>query len=243
MSAVPYRILVADDDLVSRLAMEDTLRAGPPSEVATVDDGPSAWTALRGPLPFDLVCLDVRMPPPDGLELAERIRATPALKRVPVMLITSTADRNTVLSATRLQLQGFVVKPVNADTVGRIAKVLEQLDASILEPTAATLARLRLDADRHARYVGAFLQQMRALGEVATALDEGGAGAGAHRASFVQKCDACRTAALTMGAPRLEQAVGDALAAAQAESPGAAATMRQAVYWLERVARSRALAA
>jgi CheY-like chemotaxis protein len=237
------RILVADDDLVSRLAMEDALRAGPPADVTVAEDGPSAWNALRGEGgagPFDLVCLDVRMPPPDGLELAERIRHTPALKRVPVMLITSTADRNTVLSATKLQLQGFLVKPVNAETPARIAKVIEQLDASILEPAAATIARLRIDAGRHARYVAAYAQQMQALAEMAAQVD----GAGATptlRAQFIARIDACRTASLTLGASRLEQVVADAAAAAAAEAEGAAMAMAQAMYWLHRVAAARGL--
>ena len=70
---------------------------------------------LTGERCFDLICLDVRMPPPDGLELVARLRAAPALKRVPTMLITSTADRTPCSSATRSDLQGFIVKPVGPE--------------------------------------------------------------------------------------------------------------------------------
>lgn len=240
MSDTNVRILVADDDLVSRLAMEDTLRAVPGAAITLAEDGPSAWNALKGEARFDLVCLDVRMPPPDGLELAERIRHTAGLKRVPVMLITSTADRNTVLSATKLQLQGFIVKPVNAETAARIVKSLEQLDASILEPAAATVARLKLDPERHARYAAAFLQQLEALAALGGELDSGAANP-TLRTQFATKADACRTAALTMGSPRIEQVVGDALAAVQSEQPGAGLAMAQAVYWLRRVGSARGL--
>lgn len=238
MTPPRLRILVADDDLVSRMAMEDALKAGPPADIVLAEDGPAAWNQLRGAGPFDLVCLDVRMPPPDGLELAERIRHTPALKRVPVMLITSTADRNTVLSATKLNLQGFVVKPVNAETIGRVARSLEQLDESVLEPAAQTIARLRIDAARHARYVAAFVQQMQVLADLAAQADEPGA-APALRTQFVARSDAGRTAALTIGSPRLEQVVADAASAAQAEQAGAGAAMAQAMYWLRRVAAAR----
>src|ERR1700748_3487064 len=150
------RILVADDDLVSRLAMEDVLRQCGAPEIVLAEDGASAWQRMTGERCFDLICLDVRMPPPDGLELVARLRAAPALRRVPAMLITSTADRDTVMSATRSDLQGFIVKPVGSDTVTRILRVLAQLDASILEPADAAIARLRVDTERHARYVGAF---------------------------------------------------------------------------------------
>jgi CheY-like chemotaxis protein len=231
------RILVADDDLVSRLAMEDVLRQCGAPEVQLTEDGASAWDALCGAPCFDLICLDVRMPPPDGLELVARLRAAPALKRVPAMLITGTSDRSTVLGATRADLQGFIVKPVGPDTVGRILRVLAQLDASILEPAAAATARLRIDGERHARYVAAFIQQIQALAGLADELATDAAGSQA-RAAFVQKADACRTAALTLGSTRIEQLISDALALLADGQPGASRAMAQAVYWLRRVARA-----
>ena len=236
------RILVADDDLVSRLAMEDVLRQCGEPEIVLAEDGASAWQRLTGEPCFDLICLDVRMPPPDGLELVARLRAAPALKRVPAMLITSTADRNTVLSATRSDLQGFIVKPVGPDTAMRLLRVLAQLNASILEPPDSAIARLRIDSERHARYVSAFIQQIQSLAalaeELATAV-----GGSQVRTAFVQKADACRTAALTLGSTRVEQLISDALALLTEGKPGASRAMAQAVYWLARVSRQAVRAA
>ena len=228
------RILVADDDLVSRLAMEDVLRQCGAPEIVLAEDGAAAWRLMSGEACFDLICLDVRMPPPDGLELVARLRAAPALKRVPAMLITSTADRSTVLAATRSDLQGFIVKPVGADTVTRIQRALAQLDASILEPVGAAIARLRVDAERHARYVSAFSAQIRSLSGLAQELASATGGSQAQSA-FMQKADACRTAALTLGSPRIEQLISDALALRAAGQPGAERAMFQATYWLDRV--------
>jgi CheY-like chemotaxis protein len=233
------RILVADDDLVSRLAMEDVLRQCGQPEIVLAEDGPSAWLRMNGEQCFDLLCLDVRMPPPDGLELVARLRAAPALRRVPAMLITAATDRSTVLSATRSDLQGFIVKPVGSDTVTRILRVLAQLDASILEPVELATARLRVDGERHARYVAAFMQQIRALAGLAQELAAPTAGAPATTA-FVQKADACRIAALTLGSPCIEQLISDALALLAEGKPGAELAMAQAVYWLDRVARRAA---
>lgn len=230
------RILVADDDLVSRLAMEDVLRQCGAPEVVLAEDGAAAWSALCGEPCFDLVCLDLRMPPPDGLELLARLRAAPALRRVPAMLVTASADRDTVLGATHPDLQGFVVKPVGPATVTRIQRVLAQLDGGILEPADAATARLRIDAERHARYVAAFVQQVRTLAGLSAELATPAPGAQVG-AAFVQKADACRTAALTLGSIRIEQLVSDALALLAAGQPGASRAMGQAVYWLERVAQ------
>jgi hypothetical protein len=151
------------------------------------------------------------------------------------MLITSTADRNTVLAATRSDLQGFIVKPVGEDTAERIQRVLAQLDASILEPAAAAMARLKIDAERHTRYVAAFRAQVQALQGLAQEVC-GPAAPPSARAAFEQKCEACRTAALTLGAPRIELVIADALAAVQAGKPGAPRALALAGYWLARVA-------
>ncbi|MFL6700268.1 MAG: response regulator [Vitreoscilla sp.] len=229
------RILVADDDLVSRLAMEDVLRQCGVPDIVQAEDGPGAWREMTGERCFDLICLDVRMPPPDGLELVARLRAAPALKRVPTMLITSTADRETVLGATRCELQGIIVKPVGPDTVTRILRALGQLDASILEPAEAATARLRIDGERHARYVGAFAQQLQVLAGLAHELATPAAGSDS-KAAFMQKADVCRTAALTLGSTRVEQLISDALALLVQGEPGADRAMAQAVYWLGRVA-------
>jgi CheY-like chemotaxis protein len=230
----PRRILVADDDRVSRLAMEDLLHACGPHTLTLVEDGSAAWRHLEGPLPFDLVCLDVRMPGPDGLQLVGRIRSSRALRRLPVMLITGTADRETQLEATRRELQGFLVKPLGVETAARILKVLAQLDESILEPTEKTLARLRIDAERHRRYVGAFVAQLRTLQELAIELERPGAD-GSGRAAFVQKAEGCRAVALTLGSVRAEQLVGDAIDAVEDGAPGAHRALALARYWLERV--------
>jgi two-component system chemotaxis response regulator CheY len=227
-------VLVADDDRVSRLAMEDLLRGCGPVAATLVEDGPSAWAQLQGPGHFDLVCLDVRMPAPDGLELVARIRRAPALRRMPVMLITSSGDRETQLEATRLELQGFIVKPVGGQTAERVRRVLAHLDAAILEPADKATARLRVDAERYRRYVGAFVQQLRALHGQAGGLGHAGASA---RAAFAQKADACRAVALTLGATRIEQLVADAAAAAGDGRPSDAnAVLGLARHWLERVA-------
>jgi hypothetical protein len=116
--------------------------------------------------------------------------------------------------------------------------VLAQLDAGILEPVDAAVARLRVDVERHARYVGAFRQQIQSLVGLAQELASSAGGAHA-RAAFTQKADACRTAALTLGSPRLEQLISDALALLAAGEPGVERAMGQASYWLERVTASR----
>jgi two-component system chemotaxis response regulator CheY len=237
------RVLVADDDRVSRLATVDVLADCGPLEVVQVEDGASAWAELEAPgAAFDLACLDVRMPPPDGLELASRIRASLALRRLPLMLITAAAERAAQQEAARFGLQGYVLKPVGEETAVRVRRVLDHLDDTILEPTATSLARLMIEPERHRRYVLAFAQQVRTLQGFALGL-RGALPAAGVRAQFVQRAQSCRAVALTLGAERIEQLVGDAVAAVesgQVETAGRALAL--ASYWLGRVTAGRTTA-
>jgi hypothetical protein len=54
------------------------------------------------------------------------------------MLITGTGDRDTQLEATKHELQGFLIKPVGAETAVRVLKAFAHLDATVLEPVEKT---------------------------------------------------------------------------------------------------------
>ena len=228
------RILIADDDRVSRLAVEDLLTARHRAELVSVDSGAAAWDALRADPRFDLVCLDIRMPAPDGIELANRIRYTPELEQLPVVLITSASDRDTVVSATRAQVQGFIVKPVGADAAERIARVLAAFDATVLEPQAMALQRLGIDVAKYQRYLEALCQQLRALAAQGEHLDDQ-----ASALTFQHKCGTCRSAALALGARRIERLLGDAMRDATEAPQRVPVLLRLACHWLERVRADR----
>lgn len=221
------RVLIADDDRVSRLAVEELFvhRAG--VTCVLVDSGAAAWQAVQDDPRWDLLCLDVRMPPPDGLALAQRLQDSPVTRELPVVLVTSAADRDTVGSASRAQVQGFVVKPVGPDTAGRLDRVLAALDDSVLEPSGLAIARLGIDAARHARYVEALVQQLKALAGAAAADDD-------FRARSAAACKA----AVALGARRIERLLSAAQQPA-ADPATAAAAVRLAAYWLERVRLAR----
>ena len=75
------KILVADDEDVSRLELERLL-TGWGHEVVAVRNGNEAWTILQGPAPPPLAILNWRMPAVDGLELCRWIRRGPATSYV-----------------------------------------------------------------------------------------------------------------------------------------------------------------
>jgi two-component system sensor histidine kinase/response regulator len=108
------RVLVVDDNPIARIILRASLEAMS-FAVATVSSGPEAIEKLAAARPpFELVLLDWRMPGMDGLETARRIKAHPALSRVPRIVLLTAYDCEEVVSrAVGLDLDGFWPKPVN----------------------------------------------------------------------------------------------------------------------------------
>jgi two-component system, chemotaxis family, sensor histidine kinase and response regulator WspE len=80
------RVLVVDDSLTVR-ELERKLLDSHGYEVDVAVDGVDGWNAVRGQA-FDLVVTDVDMPRLDGIELVRRLKADPALRGTPVMIVS-----------------------------------------------------------------------------------------------------------------------------------------------------------
>ena len=104
------RILIADDDAVSLLALEAML-AKRGHEVTVAADGEEAWTILGGGDPPPLIILDWSMPGLKGDEICRRIRATPRLIRSYVILLTARDTHGAVLAGLRAGADAYVTKP------------------------------------------------------------------------------------------------------------------------------------
>ncbi|HEY7957039.1 MAG TPA: response regulator, partial [Polyangia bacterium] len=119
----PRRVLLADDSRSIREAASLILAQGGYS-VETVSDGWDAWELLQD-RPFDLLVTDLEMPRLDGHELIAKIRRTPELEGLPVLVLTSrTADPMRARVAAE-GADGFVPKPVRRKTL------LDALDAAL----------------------------------------------------------------------------------------------------------------
>jgi two-component system cell cycle sensor histidine kinase/response regulator CckA len=107
---VPSVVLVVDDEPRNRRLLIETLRpAG--YELREAQDGLGAIDA-RFVRP-DLVLLDVMMPEMDGFETCRRFRADPALREVPIILVTALDDRESRLTGIEAGADDFLSKPVD----------------------------------------------------------------------------------------------------------------------------------
>lgn len=107
----PYKILVVDDEILSRRAITYALeKAG--LQATNVED-PQVALSLAAESAFDLIFLDVQMPGMDGFDLCAKIRQSPLNKTTPVVFVTSLTDfksraRSTLSGGTDLIAKPFM---------------------------------------------------------------------------------------------------------------------------------------
>lgn len=121
------KILVVDDESVSRRKMERILRDF--GECVAVASGAEALIAFEDAWdhwkPFGLITLDVAMPGLDGPETLARIRrmeldaGVSAENRAKVIMVTSRSDLNTVLTSIQAGCDDYIIKPFDPETVSR----------------------------------------------------------------------------------------------------------------------------
>ncbi|MDB5888575.1 MAG: response regulator [Rhodocyclales bacterium] len=107
-------VLVVDDNDTTRAMLRGILRQEGAEVVGEAKDGPTAILACRKLKP-KLVCMDVLMPNSNGVDALKEIRSE--LPDIRVLMVTGSADRETVQAAIQAGASGYVVKPFNAARV------------------------------------------------------------------------------------------------------------------------------
>ncbi|MGH8689309.1 MAG: response regulator [Burkholderiales bacterium] len=62
-----------------------------------------------------LILLDIKMPKVDGIEVLRRLKAAPATRAVPVVVMTSSAEERDLVESYRLGVNSYIVKPIEFD--------------------------------------------------------------------------------------------------------------------------------
>ncbi|HEV8487880.1 MAG TPA: response regulator transcription factor [Blastocatellia bacterium] len=104
------RILIAEDDPVSRYVLEAMLKNWGYDLVVT-GNGLEAWEALQANDAPQLAVLDWMMPGLDGVEVCRRSRQMTATKSVYIILLTAKAEKNNIVEGLEAGANDYVIKP------------------------------------------------------------------------------------------------------------------------------------
>ncbi|HWX19497.1 MAG TPA: response regulator [Candidatus Binatia bacterium] len=126
-------ILIAEDDAGHARLMEKNLaRAGLHNNIQRFAHGQAVLDFLfrRGPGPHRagetayLLLLDIRMPQVDGIEVLRQLKEDPELRKVPVIMLTTTDDPREVERCHAMGCASYIVKPVDYDKFAEAIKSL-----------------------------------------------------------------------------------------------------------------------
>lgn len=123
--------LVEDNKADIRLIQEALKTSSLPHEVVTVRDGINAMAYLRqegeytnAPRP-DLILLDLNLPRKDGREVLAEIKSDPTLKRIPVVVLTTSKNEDDIFQSYDLHVNCYITKSRNLAQLFQIVKSIE----------------------------------------------------------------------------------------------------------------------
>jgi CheY-like chemotaxis protein len=139
----PITILVADDDPDDRMLTKDALdECRLANEVHFVENGEELMDYLYRRGKFEhltkallpgLILLDLNMPKKDGREALKEIRADPALRRIPIVVLTTSKAEEDILRTYELGVNSFIIKPVTFESLVDIVKTVAKYWFEIVE--------------------------------------------------------------------------------------------------------------
>ena len=113
-------LLVEDNPQDLDLALRALARTSLDNEIIVARDGEEAWQYLAREGKFAgrpegnpaVVLLDLKLPKLDGTEVLERIRKTPGLEQLPVVMLTASREDQDIARSYELNVNAYVVKPI-----------------------------------------------------------------------------------------------------------------------------------
>jgi len=122
------RILLIDDDPVSRELLKTMLEELEQKNVEEADSGEAGLAILGQDLNFDLVLCDWQMPGISGFDLLKKLRETDTTKKLPFVMVTGRSDMEYIQSAIKAGVNDYIVKPIDMS-------VLEKKMSRFTHPT------------------------------------------------------------------------------------------------------------
>lgn len=129
----PFQVLLVEDSPTDVLMTREALKDSPIElDLHVAEDGVVAMDFLRrrgahadAPRP-DLILLDLNLPRMDGREVLAELKEDQQLRRIPVVILTTSRAEEDVLRAYGLHANCYISKPVDFDSFQRIVASIEE---------------------------------------------------------------------------------------------------------------------
>jgi CheY-like chemotaxis protein len=136
----PIQVLLVEDNPgdahLTRIALQDGKMQ---IQLSIVEDGVEAMAFLRrqgqyayAPHP-DLILLDLNLPKKDGREVLAEIKADESIRRIPIVVLTTSQAEEDILQAYDLRANCYITKPVGFDQFVRIVQSIEDFWFTIVK--------------------------------------------------------------------------------------------------------------
>lgn len=136
----PIEILLVEDSPGDVRLVQEALKEGKMNNnISVVRDGVEALAFLRqedkyagAPRP-DIILLDLNLPKKDGREVLAEIKEDPNLKRIPIVVLTTSEAEQDILKAYNLHANCYITKPVDLDQFITVVKSIEDFWLTIVK--------------------------------------------------------------------------------------------------------------
>ncbi|MEV0136107.1 response regulator [Dactylosporangium sp. NPDC050688] len=139
-SSLPIEVLLVEDDpgdvLMTQEAFEEHKVR---NKLNVVHDGEEALAYLRREGPHagaprpDLILLDLNLPRVDGRQVLQAIKEDPELRRIPVVVLTTSQADEDILRSYSLHANAYVTKPVDFDSFIAVVRQIDEFFVSVVK--------------------------------------------------------------------------------------------------------------
>lgn len=140
VSGVPIDILLVEDNPDDAALTIETLKSGRiRNQVTHVEDGVEAMQFLRRHPPYgaaprpDLILLDLQLPKKNGREVLMEVKEDRDLKRIPVVIMTTSAAEQDIFESYNLHANCYLTKPIELDEFIGVVRKIEDFWLSVVK--------------------------------------------------------------------------------------------------------------
>lgn len=124
------KFLIVDDFSTMRRIVRGLLKEAGYANADEAEDGAVALSMLKQSK-YDFVVSDINMPNMNGFDLLKAVKADPALKHLPVLMVTAEARKEDIVLAAQMGAAGYIVKPFTKATLEeKVQKIMQKMAAA-----------------------------------------------------------------------------------------------------------------